>query len=559
MFSIEPVINATYSGQDDKSSAVTADATFEVEENDFVPQDIFIEEQFVQAEDVAKPAEEDEARPVRSTRSKPKHLTQSCSKITLTKGADSPKVIETVAPTVSNNAIFENENDYVPQDISTEEQSVEDIAKPAEDEEARPVRSTRSKPKQLAQSCSEIVLSKGAELAAQVLTPTLKHSAVGYNGSPLKDGVKVFEPGMRDSAGLGAKRNGKENTPMKQAHYSKRRSSIRDSLAKASAARNLSVADILEEQEVNTVSKPAKKIKKSPGLETSTCLNNSRAPAGKIVRPGRKVLASGGRGVSPGGPRSGSVTGSSNLMRSRSRLDIIERAGRTTPSKPNTPGNLAKGGMSVEKQRRDEGLKNKMDEQRLKREERIRRVQEARQKQESLREDKLKKNQEKDKADKLGMLKKREDNLKVEKQKRETEMKLKQAEERRNRDEEERIAKKDKLEMERREDERRKDDEQERKRKKEEEERRKKLQDDEIKKRQEDKRKNEEKKRAAEGQIRIQREKEEIKKIKERETARESELNSTYNKPADSTFDKTADMSTDQSQVRFFVVGNLLT
>ena len=436
MFSFEPVINATYSSQDDKSSAVTADATFEVEENDFVPQDIFIEEQFVQAEDVAKPAEEDEARPVRSTRSKPKHLTQACSKIALTKGADSPKVRETVAPTVSNNAIFENENDYVPQDISTEEQSVEDIAKPAEDEEARPVRSTRSKLKQLAQLCSEIDLTKGAELTAQVLTPTLmlstSSSGVGYNGSPVKDGVKVIEHGMRDSAGLGAKRTGKENTPMKQAHYSKRRSSIRDSLAKASAARNLSVADILEEQEVNTVSKPAKKIKKSPGLETSTCLNNSRAPAGKIVRPGRKVLASGGRGVSPGGPRSGSATGSSSkLMRSRSRLDIIERAGRTTPSKPNTPGNLAKGGMSVEKQRRDEGLKNKMDEQRLKREERIRRVQEARQKQESLREDKLKKNQEKDKEDKLAMLKKREDNLKVEKRKRENEMKLKQAEENR--------------------------------------------------------------------------------------------------------------------------------
>jgi len=689
VFSAEPV-NATYSSQDDTcSSAVTADATFEVgstsenveknatfetvapavasnatfeKVNDVVSQDISTEEQFIQAEAVDKPSEEaiknvveilkdvqkvDEkmpspipaprainkaATPVedeidsrssRSTRTKQKTVDESVND---TSGTN-------VDEKAQNTSVKRSTRTKAKQDISTASTS-DEVSEPAKRstrtrqktisvsegdsniksdkpeqicdqdlaELARPVRSTRTKQKQLVQSCSESALTNGTasprvrELAAQVLSPALKRGspsrAMGYTGSPVRDRVKVFEQAMRDSAGLRAKKADKENTPKKKARDSKRKSSIRDSLAKASAARNLSVADILEEQEVNIVSKPAKKgpsIKKSPGLEKSTNLNNSRAPAGKVVRPGRKVLASGGRGVSPGGPRSGSATGSSsNLIRSRSRLDIIERAGRTTPSKANTPGNLVKGGITsflpskpkgptlqeiqeqkdeerrtkeqreIEaKQRRDEGLKNKMDEQRLKREERIRRVQEARQKQESLREDKLRKNQEKDKEEKLALLKKREDNLKAEaeKRKKENEMKLKEAEERRNREEEERLAKKDKMEIERREDERRKDDEQKRRRQREDEDRRKKLQDDENRKRQEDQKRDEdkrrheeEKKRAAEDQLRIQREKEEMKKIKEREAARQAELNSTYNKPADSTLNKTANMTMDQSQ-----------
>merc|ERR1712013_150733 len=122
-----------------------------------------------------------------------------------------------------------------------------------------------------------------------------------------------------------------------------RKSSIQVSLEKASAARNISVGVIINEQEV--VVKKGPTIRKSPGVSSSTsALNNSRAPAGKVVRPGRKVLASGGRGFTPSsGPKSGSHTGSSsNLWKSRSRLDIIER-NKTTPIKANPPSNIVRG------------------------------------------------------------------------------------------------------------------------------------------------------------------------------------------------------------------------
>jgi len=210
-------------------------------------------------------------------------------------------------------------------------------------EDARPSRSTRTKQKQLASSCSESVLMKGAasprvrQLAAQVLSPALKQSSStsrlvgGYTGSPVKDRVRVFEQAMKESAGLKSNRK------------SKRKSSIQVSLEKASAARNISVGEIINEQEV--VVKKGPTIRKSPGVSSNTsALNNSRAPAGKVVRPGRKVLASGGRGFTPSsGPKSGSHTGSSsNLMKSRSRLDIIER-NKTTPNKANPPSNIVRG------------------------------------------------------------------------------------------------------------------------------------------------------------------------------------------------------------------------
>ena len=48
------------------------------------------------------------------------------------------------------------------------------------------------------------------------------------------------------------------------------------------------------------------------------------------MKADKKVLASGGRGITPG---SGSSTDSNSLMKSRSRMNIIEKAGRTTIEK----------------------------------------------------------------------------------------------------------------------------------------------------------------------------------------------------------------------------------
>jgi len=518
----------------------------------------------------ASETEGDDSRPVRSSRTRQKIVASTDDDKTAseTEGSDSRPVRSSrtrqkiVASTDDEKTASENE-----------------IA-----DDARPARSTRTKQKQLAGSCSESTLTKGAasprvrQLAAQVLSPALKQSSStsklvsGYTGSPVKDRVKVFEKAMKESAGLRSIRK------------SKRKSSITVSLEKASAARNISVEEMIVEQEV--VVKKGPTIRKSPGVSTNTSvLNNSRAPAGKVVRPGRKVLASGGRGLTPSssGPKSGSRTGSSsNLMKSRSRLDIIER-NKTTPSKANPPNNMVRGvnsflpakpkGPTLQeiqeqkeeerrlkekreleaKQRREDQMKNKMEEQRLKREERIRRVQEARQQQESQRENKMRKNQEKDKEEKLALLKKREDNLKAEaeKRKKENELKLKEAEERRAREEEERLARKDKLDNERLEEERRKEEEQEQRRRKQEEERKRKIQEEEKRKRQEDQRREEERRRveeekkraAAVQQERIAREKEELRKLKEKEAARQLEQQP---RQADTTLNKTVTL--DQSQ-----------
>ena len=61
----------------------------------------------------------------------------------------------------------------------------------------------------------------------------------------------------------------------------------------------MTVSQVVDEQEVNVVSPPRKGpvIRKSPG-KAKTNLNNSRAPAGKVVKAGKKVLASGGCGIS---------------------------------------------------------------------------------------------------------------------------------------------------------------------------------------------------------------------------------------------------------------------
>merc|ERR1712042_351985 len=368
-----------------------------------------------------------------------------------------------------------------------------------------PKRSTRTRQKnQAVKACTESVLTKEyasprvRKLAEEVLSPACTSKSTsrfvgGYTGSPVKDRVKVYEEAVKKSAGL-------KSRLKSSLGKSRRKSSAAESLRKVSAARNISVHEAVSE------------VLADHGVvdHNKSTLNCSRAPAAKIVRPSRKVFASGGRGVSPAtDPRSGNLTGSSHLMKSRSRLNI---SGKVT-----TPSNMVRGSSflpakskgptlkeiqdqkdeerrlkeqrEVEaKQRREEQMKSKAEEQRLKREERIKRVQEARQKQESLREDKLRKNQEKEKEEKLALLKKREDNLKAEaeKRKRENELKLKEAEERRNREEEERIARKDRLENDRKEEERRKEEEEEQRRRNQDEERRRKIHEEQKRKRQEE-------------------------------------------------------------------------
>merc|ERR1719318_2056041 len=132
--------------------------------------------------------------------------------------------------------------------------------------------------------------------------------------------------------------------------------------------------------------------------------------------------------------------GSQGAIRSRSRMDIINRAGQRTPSGARTPtgGGGIKGRdgskhreaqldeiqeqkeMEMKrkeekeadaKKRKDELLKKKADDQREKREARIKRVQDARQKQEV---QKGSKHLNKERAEKLEALRKREEKVKAE-------------------------------------------------------------------------------------------------------------------------------------------------
>ena len=447
----------------------------------------------------------------------------------------------------------------------------------SEVEEVNSVRQTRTKTKQLSKTQSEAALTKSAasprvrELAAAVMSPvkrTTPTRTVGYTGSPIRDRVKVFEQAMKESAGLRSSSDSEKesvSTPNRSYCTPGRKSSIARSLKKVSAARNVPVSTILSESSVEIVA-PHKKgpvIRKSPPKPKEN-LNNSRAPAGKIVKPGRKVGASGGRGVSPAtGPRSG--TGSSSLMKSRSRMELIQKAGRTTPSgklanlvtgvssfvpqKPKGPTleeiqskkeeeRKQKEQREVEaRQRREEQLKSKAEEAKRLREERIKRVQEARQKQESKKVEEIAR-KEKENKEKLAVLKKREEMHK------EAERKKKLEQEELQREEEERLAREEELKR------------MELLRKEEENRRREQM------RKEEERRKLEEKKRAdakAEGE-RIQREKAELAKLKEREAARAaaSELDSTYSKPADadstftkpgdSTFSKPADSTLNRTQ-----------
>jgi len=367
-----------------------------------------------------------------------------------------------------------------------------------------------------------------------------------------------------------------------------RRSSLGDRLKRVSLARGVSLAELVSEQEVVVTSPPRKgpTIRKSPS-SAAPSMNTSRAPAGKVVRPMRKVLASGGRVANtPSSGSSHSGSSSTKLMKSRSRLDIpgarkegvptnmVGKGGITSflPAKPKQPTLAEIQEQKLEeirkkeekeleaKARREEIMKAKAEEQKSKREERIRRVQEARQKQEDQQATKLRRNQEKEKEEKLAHLKKREEMQKADakRRKEETDLKLKEAEERRQRDEAERLAKHERLEAERREEEKRREAEKKKElddyrklmKSREEDERRKKAEDEKKKVREEQKkeeeerqkreeeklRMEEERKKAAAHSERIIREREELKKIKEREAARAGEaakpdLNATYEKP----------------------------
>eukprot|EP00092_Neocalanus_flemingeri_P016899 GFUD01018278.1.p1 GENE.GFUD01018278.1~~GFUD01018278.1.p1 ORF type:complete len:922 (-),score=266.55 GFUD01018278.1:110-2758(-) len=251
----------------------------------------------------------------------------------------------------------------------------------------------------------------------------------------------------------------------KGGRFRRSRSSIAASLLKVSAAKRTSIAELLVSQEV-VLLKPATQsvldtpspilsksksgaVAKTSATPSSSSLNNSRAPAGKVVRPNRKVFASGGRGISPAvGLRSGGVGvsgGSQGGVKSKSRMGIIQRSGQKSSTVARTPSNMVgRGGVTSfiskpkgnalddvrqqkemelvrkeekeeeAKKRRDELLKKKADDQKGKREARIKRVQEARKKQEDTKDAKK---YEKEKVDKLEALKKREEKAKAEKRK----------------------------------------------------------------------------------------------------------------------------------------------
>eukprot|EP00092_Neocalanus_flemingeri_P028413 GFUD01030851.1.p1 GENE.GFUD01030851.1~~GFUD01030851.1.p1 ORF type:complete len:1023 (+),score=284.53 GFUD01030851.1:60-3128(+) len=249
----------------------------------------------------------------------------------------------------------------------------------------------------------------------------------------------------------------------KGGRFRRSRSSIAASLLKVSAAKRTSIAELLVSQEVVLIKAAIESVLDTPSpilpksgavaktsaTPSSNSLNNSRAHAGRVVRPNRKVDASGGRGVSPAvGLRSAGVGvsgGSQGGMKSKSRMGIIQRSGQKTSTVARTPSNMVgRGGVASfiakpkgntlddirqqkemervrkeekeeeAKQRKDELLKKKAEDQKDKREARIKRVHEARKKQEETKD--AKKN-EKEQLDKLEILKKREEKAKAEKRK----------------------------------------------------------------------------------------------------------------------------------------------
>ena len=480
--------------------------------------------------------------------------------------------------------------------LSAEKTSNNEVSKVASDEEnSKAQRSTRTFSKKEASTAS---LTKSAasprvrELAAKVLSPATMSTPpratcnLGYTGSPIRDRVRAFENAVKESSRPKSSSDEEvvppPKTPTAQYFTPKRKSSIASSLRKVSAARKMTVSQVVEEQEVNVVSPPRKGLeaRKSPA-KTKVNLNNSRAPAGKIVKAGKKVMASGGRGITPG---SGSSTGSNSLMKSRSRMNIIEKAGRVTPlekagrttpiekARRTTPQgqgpvNLRTGVTSFLPQkpkgptleeiqdkkgeerrmkeqreaearlRKEEQMKQKADELKRQREERMKRVREAREKNENNKEKELsKRREEKETQEKLAVLKKKEERHK------EAERKRKEAEKKGN---DERVQKE--------ENERLRKEEDERKQAKlhlEEERRMEKLHQEQQRKEEEHRRMEEKRAYAAREKERILREQEELRKLNSQNSAPKSDLNSTYNKPGDATFNKT--QTFDQSIVSDF-------
>ena len=426
------------------------------------------------------------------------------------------------------------------------------------------------------------------ELAARVLsparvgTPPRATCNLGYTGSPIRDRVRAFEDAMKESAGLKSSSDeeivSQPKTLGTQYFTPKRKSSIANSLRKVSAARKMTVSQVVQEQEVNVVSPPKRGpvIRKSPA-KTKVNLNNSRAPAGKVVKAGKKVLASGGRGITPG---SGSSTGSNSLMKSRSRMNIIEKAGRTTPIEKggrttpqgHGPANLKTGvssflppkqkGPTLEeiqdkkeeerkmkeqreveaRVRREEQMKQKADELKRQREERMKRVKEAREKNEDQKEKELsKRREEKETQEKLAVLKKKEERHK------ESERKRKEAEMKEN---------KERLQKE--EEERQKREENERRQvqlRVEEEGRKERIRQEQQRKEEEQRRMEEKRAYAAKEKERILREQDEMRKLNSQNSVPTSDLNSTYNKPGDATFNKTQTL--DQSIVSIMQFYNM--
>jgi len=451
--------------------------------------------------------------------------------------------------------------------------------KPKQQEETRSTR-TFSKTASSASLTKSAASPRVRELAARALspsktmTPPRSQVNVGYTGSPIRDRVKVFENAMKESAGLKSSDEDTDHvpapkTPSAKYFTPKRKSSIANSLRKVSAARKMTVTQVVEEQDVNVVSPPRKGpvIRKSPGNKAKANLNNSRAPAGKVVKPGKKVAPS-----PVTGPKSGGHTGSNSTNKSKSRMDIIERAGRTTPlnngrttPNGNGPVNLRTGlssflpqkpkGPTLEemqekkeeerkqkeqreleaRQRREEQLKSKAEEAKRVREERIRKVKEAREAQENQKENQMaKKIEENEKREKLAVLRKKQE-MHKEAEKKRKEAERKEAEERQQKEEEERMLK---VEAEKKAEKQRQEEEKMKER----------MRQEKIKK-EEERKKLEEKRQAniAEKE-RIAREQEELRKLKEREAARpQPDLDSTYNKPGDATFNKTLDRTNNPS------------
>ena len=479
--------------------------------------------------------------------------------------------------------------------LSAEKTSNNEVSKVASDEEnSKAQRSTRTFSKKEASTAS---LTKSAasprvrELAAKVLSPATMSTPpratcnLGYTGSPIRDRVRAFENAVKESSRPKSSSDEEvvppPKTPTAQYFTPKRKSSIASSLRKVSAARKMTVSQVVEEQEVNVVSPPRKGLeaRKSPA-KTKVNLNNSRAPAGKIVKAGKKVMASGGRGITPG---SGSSTGSNSLMKSRSRMNIIEKAGRVTPlekagrttpiekARRTTPQgqgpvNLRTGVTSFLPQkpkgptleeiqdkkgeerrmkeqreaearlRKEEQMKQKADELKRQREERMKRVREAREKNENNKEKELsKRREEKETQEKLAVLKKKEERHK------EAERKRKEAEKKGN---DERLQKEENERL------RKEEDERKQAKLHLEEERMEKLHQEQQRKEEEHRRMEEKRAYAAREKERILREQEELRKLNSQNSAPKSDLNSTYNKPGDATFNKT--QTFDQSIVSDF-------